>query len=125
MTVAGHRHERLAEEMRHEIVAIVAGELADPRISGLVTVTEVRVTPDLRSVKIFVSVEGTKEEQASTMKGLSAAAGYVRSEVCERLHLRRAPEMFFALDRSEQNARRVEELLKNVIKGSEGKSSEG
>ncbi|MBI3404044.1 MAG: 30S ribosome-binding factor RbfA [Acidobacteria bacterium] len=117
MTTAGHRHERLAEEMRHEVSAIVAGELADPRITGLVTVTEVRLTQDLRSVKIFVSVEGTKEEQAETMKGLNAAKGYVRSEVSERLHLRRAPEMFFALDRSEQNAQRVEELLKEVKKG--------
>ncbi len=114
MNVAGHRHERLAEEMRHEITALVAGELKDPRITGLVTVTEVRVSQDLRSVKIFVSVQGTEEEQASSLKGLRAAAGFIRSEVCERLHLRRAPEMYFALDHSEEQAQRIEELLREM-----------
>lgn len=116
MTVAGHRHERLAEEMRHEISAMVSGELADPRILGLVTVTEVRISPDMRHVKIFVSVNGTDQEQASSLQGLRAAAGYVRSEVCERLHLRRAPEMHFVLDHSEEQARHIEELLLEMKK---------
>src|SRR5437899_6478473 len=92
MTVAGHRHERVAEEIRHEVSAMLAGELKDPRLAGLVTVTEVRVSPDLKQARIYVSVMGTQAEQTSTLRGLAAAAGYVRHELTERLQVRRSEE---------------------------------
>ncbi len=116
MTVAGHRHERVAEEIRHEISAMLAGELRDPRLAGLVTVTEVRVTPDLKQARVYVSVMGRDAEQASTLAGLTAAAGYVRHELTERLQLRRGPEIHFVLDRSEQYGQRIEELLRQTKK---------
>jgi len=68
MTVAGHRHERIAEEIHHEISTMLAGELKDPRIAELVTVTEVRVSPDLKQARIYVSVLGSEEEQTSTLE---------------------------------------------------------
>ena len=116
MTVAGHRHERIAEEIRHEVGAMLAGELKDPRLAGFVTVTQVRVTPDLKQARIFVSVLGTEAEQASTLSGLAAAAGYVRHELTERLQLRRGPEVQFVLDRSEEYGQRIEELLRQTKK---------
>jgi len=114
MTLPGHRHERIAEEIRHEVTAMVAGELKDPRIAGFVTVTEVRVTPDLKQARIYVSVLGTEGEQASTLAGLAAAAGYVRREVGQRLQLRRGPEIHFVLDRSEEYGQRIEDLLRKT-----------
>jgi len=114
MTVAGHRHERVAEEIRHEVSAMLAGELKDPRLAGLVTVTEVRVSPDLKQARIYVSVMGTQAEQASTLQGLTAAAGYVRHELTERLQVRRAPEVHFVLDQSEEYGQRIEELLRQT-----------
>lgn len=119
MTVAGHRHERVAEEIRHEISAMLAGELKDPRLAGMVTVTEVRVSPDLKQARVFVSVMGTEAEQASTLKGLTAAEGYVRHELTERLQMRRGPEVHFVLDRSEQHGQRIEELLRQAKKSGE------
>ncbi len=116
MTVAGHRHERIAEEIHHEISSMVAGELKDPRIAGLVTVTEVRVSPDLKLARIFVSVLGTEEEHASTLKGLSAAAGFIRRELGVRLRMRRSPELLFVLDRSEEYSQRIDELLRETKK---------
>jgi ribosome-binding factor A len=112
MTVAGHRHERIAEEIHHEISAMVAGELKDPRIIGLVTVTEVRVSPDLKLARIFVSVLGSEEEHSSTLKGLAAAAGFVRRELGVRLQIRRSPELLFIDDRSEEYKQRIDELLR-------------
>src|SRR2546426_6488834 len=109
MTVAGHRHERVAEEIRHEVSAMLAGELKDPRLAGLVTVTEVRVSPDLKQARIYVSVMGTQAEQTSTLQGLAAAAGYVRHELTERLQVRRAPEVHFVLDHTEEYGQRIEE----------------
>jgi ribosome-binding factor A len=119
MTVAGHRHERIAEEIHHEISAMVAGELKDPRISGLVTVTEVRVTPDLKVARIYVSVLGTEEEHASTLKGLAAAAGFARRELGVRLQMRRSPELLFIDDRSEEYRQRIDELLRESKKQQE------
>ena len=116
MTVAGHRNERVAEEIRHEISTMLAGELKDPRLAGLVTVTEVRVTPDLKQARIFVSVMGTEAEQSSTLAGLAAAAGYVRHELTERLQLRRGLEVHFVLDRSEEYGQHIEELLRQAKK---------
>ncbi|PYU32747.1 MAG: 30S ribosome-binding factor RbfA [Acidobacteria bacterium] len=116
MTVAGHRHERVAEEIRHEVSAMLAGELKDPRLAGLVTVTEVRVSADLKQARIYVSVMGTQAEQTSTLQGLAAAAGYVRHELTERLQMRRAPEVHFVLDHTEEYGQRIEELLRQTKK---------
>jgi ribosome-binding factor A len=116
MTVQGHRHQRVAEEMLHEIGIMVAGELKDPRIAGLVTVTEVRVTPDLKHARVFVSVIGNQKEQKSTIQGLAAAVGFIRHELTERIQLRRAPEIHFTLDHSEEYSQRIEELLRQTKK---------
>ncbi len=114
MTVAGHRHERVAEEILHEVSAMLAGELKDPRLAGILTVTEVRVSPDLKHARIFVSVMGSDAERASTLGGLAAAAGYIRHELTERLRLRRPPEIRFVLDRSEEYGQHIEELLRQT-----------
>jgi ribosome-binding factor A len=119
MTVAGHRSERIAEEIRNEVSALLAGELKDPRLAIAMTVNEVRVSPDLKHLRIFVAVAGNEEEQARTLKGLNAASGYIRHELVERLQMRRAPEITFVLDRSEEYGHHIEELLRKT-KGSEG-----
>lgn len=116
MTVAGHRHERVAEEIRHELGVMVAGELKDPRIEALVTITEVRVTPDLKHARVFVSVMGSEAEQNSTIQGLAAATGFIRHELTERIQLRRAPEIHFVLDHSEEYGQRIEDLLRQTKK---------
>ena len=114
MTVAGHRHQRIAGEIRQEISAMLAGELKDPRLSVFATITEVRMTPDLKQAKVYVSVMGPANEQKDTIKALTAAAGFVRHELSERLQLRRAPELLFVLDRSEEYAQRINELLRRT-----------
>ena len=112
---AKYHRERLGEALREEIETMVEGELADPRI-GLATVTAVELAEDGRSARILVSVEGTDEECQSSLEGLTAAAGFIRHEVADRLHLRRAPEVFFQLDRSEKLSSRIDELLKRSKK---------
>ena len=116
MTVPGYRHQRVGEEIKHELGIMVAGELKDPRIEGLVTITEVRVTPDMKHARVFVSVMGSEAEQKRTISGLFAAVGYIRHELTERLQLRRAPEIHFILDHSEEYAQRIEDLLRQTKK---------
>jgi ribosome-binding factor A len=116
MTIPGHRHERVAEEILHELGIMIAGELKDPRIAALITITEVRVTPDLKHARVFVSVVGNEAEQKSAIRGLAAAAGYIRHELTERIQLWRAPEIHFILDNSEEYRQRIEELLRQTKK---------
>jgi ribosome-binding factor A len=96
--------------MREEIETIVEGELGDPRI-GLVNVSEVHLADDSRSARVMVVVQGNDEEAERTMQGLHAAVGYIRHELAERLRLRRAPELIFEWDRSQQFQSRIDELL--------------
>ena len=110
-----YHRERLSEALREEIETILEGELSDPRI-GLVNVSEVHLAEDSKSAKVLVVVEGDDLEAAETMEGLKAATGYIRRELAERLHLRRAPELLFVLDRSQQYEARIEELLSRTKK---------
>lgn len=108
-----YHRERLGEALREEIETIVEGELGDPRI-GLVGVSSVALAEDARSARIFVSVAGDEEEAQRSLEGLTAACGFIRHEVAERLHLRHPPELFFQIDRSEEYQARVDELLKRA-----------
>ena len=110
-----YHRERLGEAFREEIETILEGELSDPRI-GLVNVSEVLLAPDSRSARVMVVVAGDDEQAQETMEGLRAASGYVRRELAERLHLRRAPELLFILDRSQQYESRIDELLNRTKK---------
>ena len=112
---AKYHRGRLGEALREEIETIVEGELGDPRI-GLASVTTVEMAEDGRSARVLVAVAGTDEECQRSLEGLAAATKFVRHEVAERLHLRRAPELFFQLDRSDMFQTRVDELLKRAKK---------
>jgi len=106
---------RVGEALREEIETLVEGELADPRI-GLVSVTSVHIADDGRSAQVWVNVEGDDEEADRSLEGLEAAREYIRHELVERLRLRRAPELYFRLDRAEREQARVEELLARAKK---------
>jgi ribosome-binding factor A len=110
-----YHRERLGEALREEIETIVEGELGDPRI-GLATVTAVEMAEDGRSARVLVIVHGTEEECQRSMEGLVAATPFIRHEVADRLQLRRAPELYFVLDRSEKYNARINELLKRTKK---------
>ena len=117
MTVVGHRHERIAEEIHHEMDIMLAGELKDPRLEANITVTEVRVTPGMKQALIYVAIEGTPKEQADALKGLQSASGYIRRDIADRLRMRRLPELKFIHDHSIKEAERIEELLRQVKPG--------
>lgn len=114
MTASGHRSERVAEEIRNEVSLMLAGELKDPRLATPLSVTEVRLTPDLRTVHVFIHIDGEESERSTALEGLRAASGYIRHELVERLQLRRAPEVLFRLDESEEYGQHIDELLRKV-----------
>ena len=114
MTIAGHRPERIAEEMRNEIGLMLAGELKDPRLAVPLVVSEVRLSPDMRHARVYVGIMTDPAARAEALKGLAAAAGYVRHELVERLQPRRAPEIVFVPDESEEYGEHIDDLLRKT-----------
>jgi ribosome-binding factor A len=100
--------------MREEIATFLANEVKDPRILGLVTVTAVEVSRDLRHAKVFVSVLGSDSQRAATYEGLGDVAGHLRGRVGRALRLRVAPEIEFRHDESIAHAAHIEQLLAQV-----------
>jgi ribosome-binding factor A len=105
------RSERVAEGIREEVATFLAEDAKDPRITGLVTVTGVDVTRDLRHAKVFVSIMGSDEERQATLEGLDSAASHLRSRIGRALRLRVAPEITFRYDESIARAAKIEALL--------------
>lgn len=108
------RADRVAESIREEIATFLHEGAKDPRLVGLVTVTAVDVTRDLRSARVFVSILGTDAERRATYEALESMASHVRSRLARSLRLRVAPEISFKLDESVARAARIESLLAEV-----------
>ena len=102
--------------MREEIATFLANDVKDPRIMGLVTVTAVEITRDLRHAKVFVSVLGSESQRAATFDGLDNVATHLRGRVGRALRLRVAPEIEFRNDESIAHAAHIEQLLAQVRK---------
>ena len=99
--------------MREEITQIVGFELDDPRVA-MVTVTDVRMSENLRDARVYVTALGTEEEIKEALVALRHAAPYVRRQLGQALSLRHAPEIHFVRDTVEENAARVDELLAEI-----------
>jgi ribosome-binding factor A len=110
----GRRVDRIEEQMRIELSEILEREVQDPRVR-LVTVTHVKVSPDLRHARVFVSSLGGLEERKKVLQGLKSAAGYARRSLGQRLHhLRRIPELTFDYDDMLEKEMRIEQLLEQI-----------
>src|SRR5215211_551263 len=108
------RPDRVAEAIREEVATFLAEGVKDPRVVGLVTVTGVEVTRDLRHAKVFVSILGSESERAATLQGLESVASHLRGRIGRALRLRLAPEIQFLYDQSVARAARIEELLEQI-----------
>lgn len=98
------------QKLARQVLGELIGELKDPRI-GFATVTTVRITPDLRHARVWVSVMGSEEEQKATIEGLESAKPRLRKELGHQMRLKYLPELVFELDHQIDEALRVEELL--------------
>jgi ribosome-binding factor A len=111
------RPERVAETIKREMAEILTRKMRDPRLGGMISVTEVEVTPDLSMARIFVSVLSEGAERDQVMQALARSEGFVRHELAPRLGLREMPTVRFVLDTSIERGARVEELLRRIADG--------
>jgi ribosome-binding factor A len=112
--VVKRRIERVNELLRSELSELISREIKDPRLAGLISVTEVETTADLRHARVFVSVFGSEEERRSSLQALRSATGFLRHEVAQRVAFRHMPELEFHLDSSLEHGDRIMRLLKQV-----------
>lgn len=105
------RADRVAEGIREEVASFLTEGVKDPRVIGLVTVTGVDVTRDLRHARVYVTVMGDADARRSTLEGLSSLAAHLRPRVARALRLRVAPELEFRADETAERATRIESLL--------------
>ncbi len=122
----GVRIDRVRVQLKRELSIILQEDLKDPRI-GLITITRIDLTGDLRHARIYFSILGDEKEKISSIEGIESAAGYIRKLIGERLKLKYVPELSFKLDRSIEYSMHLEktfERLKNERKNSEDSDKE-
>ncbi len=106
-----YRRLRVQDLLREEISLIIQRELQDPGL-GFVTVVDVRVSEDLKSAKVYISIYGSDEEQKHTLEALKRSKGYIKFLLGKRVTLRYIPELTFSLDDSLERVQRMEEIFK-------------
>ena len=109
-----NRSERINEEYRKEISNIIDNKLKNPNVTGLISVTKVKVTPDLKFAKVFVSILNSKNLN-ETLAGLKKSSGFIRSELARTINLRNTPEIIFELDDSLEYGARIDSILKEIM----------
>ncbi|CAH0346146.1 30S ribosome-binding factor RbfA [Bacillus sp. CECT 9360] len=107
------RANRVGEQMKKELSEIIGRKIKDPRI-GFVTVTDVAVTGDLQQATVYISVLGDEEQRENTLKGLAKAKGFIRSEIGQRIRLRKTPELAFEFDESISYGNKIDTLIHQI-----------
>ncbi len=110
-----HRPVRLAQELKSEISAIITRELPHHRL-GFITITEVKVSPDLRYARVFISVLGSAEDRQRTLNILKEEKAFIRQLIGRRFRLRHTPELTFIYDETVENADHMMRLMDDIKK---------
>lgn len=105
---------RIEEEYKKELSQIVGYELKNPNVTGLISVTKVKVTNDLKYAKVYVSILNSKNVK-ETLSGLKKSSGFIRSELARRVNLRNTPELIFELDDSLEYGAKIDTILKEIM----------
>ncbi|MGP4072204.1 30S ribosome-binding factor RbfA [Piscibacillus sp. B03] len=107
------RSNRVAEQMKKELGDILSRKIKDPRV-GFVTVTDVQVSGDLQQAKVFISIFGDEQQKEDTLVGLAKSKGFIRSEIGNRIRLRKVPELSFEIDETIEYGNRIERIIHDL-----------
>ena len=109
------RLNRIDEELKKEITNILTYDLKNPNVTGLISVTRVKITPDFKYAKVYVSIMNSKNTK-ETFAGIKKSAGFIRTEIAKRVNLRITPELVFVLDDSIEYGTKIDAILKDIMK---------
>ena len=110
-----NRMGRIDEEYRKELSNIISYKLKNPNVTGMISVTKVKVTSDLKYAKVYVSILNSKNIN-QTMEGLKKSSGFIRNELARSINLRNTPELKFEIDDSLEYGAKIDSILKDIIK---------
>ena len=110
-----NRLNRINEELKKEISNIISFELKNPDATGLISVTKVKITPDLKYAKVYVSMLNSKNNE-KTLEALKKSSGYIRSSIAIKINLRITPELVFEEDDSLEYGMKIDSILKDLNK---------
>ena len=114
------RIDRINELLRQEISQLLARQIKDPRLNGVISITQVKTTNDLRNARVFISVMGDSTAKQSALEGIQSAATYLRRELRGRLAMRYVPFLSFAMDNTLDEADHLYQILNEIQAGGEG-----
>ena len=109
-----NRQGRIDEQYRKELSQIIGYELKNPNITGMISVTKVKVTPDLKYAKVYVSILNSKNIK-ETMEGLKKSSGFIITELAKKINLRNTPELTFEIDDSMEYGAKIDSILKEIL----------
>lgn len=109
------RLNRINEELKRELSSIISYELKNPNVTGMVSVTRVKITPDFKYAKVYVSILNSKNVN-KTMEGLKESSGFMKSRLAKTINLRITPELVFELDDSLDYGEKIDSILKELKK---------
>ncbi len=112
----GHRQRRLADFIQEEVAQIIREELSDPELQGLITISRVELSPDLKKAQVFYQVHGGQEAEEAAARGFARAGAYIRRLIAQRLYTKFVPEISFVLDRPNPELERLEDLFAQIKK---------
>lgn len=112
--MAKYRGSRINEEIKRELSDIIHNELKDPRLTAMISITNVDVTRDLRYGKVFVSIFGDEEDKKNSISALKSSAGFLRRELSHRINLRYTPELIIELDNTIEHGMHINSLIEKI-----------
>ena len=108
------RTDRVNEQLREEISTLLARQIKDPRLNGVISITRVVTSGDLRSATVYISVMGNQETKQTALDGIQSAASFLRRELRDRINMRHTPFMTYQLDESLEEADQVLRLMNRI-----------
>ena len=108
------RHERLEQDVKIALSDIIMNEVKEPSVTGLISVTDVKITPDQKYAKVYVSIYG-KENKNKVVDALTKAKGFIKKELGRRVRMRNMPELVFELDNSMEYGEHMDRVIKEVM----------
>lgn len=109
------RHDRLEQDVKIALSNIVSYEVKDPSVTGLISVTDVKITPDQKYAKVYISIYG-KQNKQKVIEALKKATGYIKGELARRVKMRNIPALTFVLDDSIEYGAHMDKVIDEVIK---------
>lgn len=112
--MAKYRGGRINEELKKELSDIIRNSIKDPRMTSMISVTDVNVTKDLKYAKVYVSIFGDEESKNDSLEALKSSRGFMRKELARRINLRNTPELIIEEDNAIEYGMHIDSLLEKI-----------